>query len=462
MEVKVKEKSEKQGLRYKDIHVLKPTSIESPFKYEELFFSVTDHKSVINYANETFIRISKYDEEEMIGQLHKIVRHPDMPRCVFNIFWEYLKANKPISAYVKNMSKDGSYYWVLALAFPYEDGYISIRIKPGSELFDHTIKLYKEVLEYEKELEKELDKKAAMEGAQVYMIQKLNELGFDDYNQFMWIALQKEMKNRELILKQNAHKKKTSESVTQHALDLEDTLTQLVLTTDNLINIHESLATESEYILTLARSILLLSMNAQVGSAKLDKQDQSLSVVAEKMGEQSVEGEKELNELKENIYNLNELIGELNFDIISAKLQVEMNIYFKNEIDNLEETKIQEIEDAKQASEVLKDAYVPRIDGICKGIEEVNSFLNHISHGVDQIGKFLMVLRFIHITGKVEVARMNENATSFSNTFQELIGEITNAEERLKNLKDVVESNRSILRSNRNHARTLSELKHHF
>lgn len=83
MSVKVKEKKE---LKFKDINSPKPTSLESPFKYEELFFSVTDSKSVIKYANDTFIRISKYDTDEMIGQLHKIVRHPDMPRCVFNIF----------------------------------------------------------------------------------------------------------------------------------------------------------------------------------------------------------------------------------------------------------------------------------------------------------------------------------------------------------------------------------------
>lgn len=456
MSVKVKEKKE---LKFKDINSPKPTSLESPFKYEELFFSVTDSKSVIKYANDTFIRISKYDTDEMIGQLHKIVRHPDMPRCVFNIFWDYLKANKPISAYVKNMSKDGSYYWVLALAFPYGDDYISVRIKPGSELFETVLSLYKDTLAYEKELEREHDKKTAMEGAEAYLIQKLNELGFDDYNQFMWIALQKEMKNREQILLKSDQRREISETISKDLLELEKTLTKLVFTTDNLINIHESLDTESEYILDLARTVLLLSMNAQVGSSKLDKSDQSLSVVAEQMGNQSKEGEKHLVGLKDDIYNLNELIGELNFDIISAKLQVEMNIYFKNEIDHLAKDKFEAIEDAKQASEVLKDSYVPRIDDICAGIEKVNTFLNQISHGVEHISRFLMVLRFIHITGKVEVARMNEHTTSFSNTFQELIKEINNAELRLKKLKDVVLSNQSILKMNRNLTQKLSNLK---
>ena len=66
-----------------------PINQESPFKYEELFFSVTDHKSNITFANEVFVRISKYEQEDVIGQLHKLVRHPDMPRAVFNIFWDF-------------------------------------------------------------------------------------------------------------------------------------------------------------------------------------------------------------------------------------------------------------------------------------------------------------------------------------------------------------------------------------
>jgi aerotaxis receptor len=458
MNVTVKEKNTTE-LRFKDFKMPKATSIESPFKYEELFFSVTDSKSVIKFANETFIRISKYDEDEMMGQLHKIVRHPDMPRCVFNIFWDYLKANKPISAYVKNMSKDGSYYWVLALAFPYGDDYISIRLKPGSELFEQVESLYAETLKYEKELEQEHDKKTAMEGAQAYLIGKLNDLGFDDYNHFMWVALQKEMKNREQILQKDSRKRKMSDSISKELLELESILSKLVFTIDTLINIHESLNTESEYILDLARTVLLLSMNAQVGSSKLDKSDQSLSVVAEQMGNQSKEGEKHLVGLKDDISNLNGLIGELNFDIISAKLQVEMNIYFKNEIDQLDSTSYQAIEVAKQASDVLKDCYVPRIDDICKGVESVNHYLNEIGHGVEHISRFLMVLRFIHITGKVEVARMSENATSFSNTFQELIKEINNAEIRLKKLKDVVVSNQTILKMNRRQIQSLVELK---
>ena len=113
--------------KIKDIKTPTPINQESPFKIEELFFSITDPKSNIVFANDVFVRISKYDEQ--------VIRHPDMPRSVFYIFWEYLLANKPVAAYVKNMAKDGSYYWVMALAFPCKGGYLSIRLKPSSPLF---------------------------------------------------------------------------------------------------------------------------------------------------------------------------------------------------------------------------------------------------------------------------------------------------------------------------------------
>jgi len=450
------------NLKIKDLEEVMPTSIESSFKFEELFFSVTDLKSVITFSNDTFIRISKYTEIELLGQLHKIVRHPDMPRCIFNIFWDFLKEKKPIAAYVKNLSKDGSYYWVLALAFPSDEGYISIRIKPGSELFDQVKKLYKSTLAYEKDLEKKVDKKSAMKGAEVYLIQQLNELGFSEYSQFMWIALQKEMKHRESVLKQTVHKKKNGASVPTHLLELDNILSKLVVTTDTLIDIHSKLATQSEYILNLARSIILLSINAQVGSAKLDQKDQSLSVVAEKMSEQSTTGESHISALEKNIINLNELIGEVSFNIISAKLQVEMNIYFKNEIDHINCNNMEAKDNTERASQLLQEAFMPRIGVICEGIEQINAYLKYISNDVLQIERFLMYLRFIHITGKVEVARMNEKSASFATTFQELNAEINNAEVRLKQLTKVVESNQVTLKMNQTLTSRLTRLKQFF
>jgi PAS domain S-box-containing protein len=91
---------------------------EAAFGVHEIFFSITEHDSTILSGNEVFVQISGYTKEELTGRYHNLVRHPDMPRILFKTLWEYLQAEKPIVAYVKNRTKEGDYYWVLAAVFP--------------------------------------------------------------------------------------------------------------------------------------------------------------------------------------------------------------------------------------------------------------------------------------------------------------------------------------------------------
>ena len=80
----------------------------------ELIISRTDFNGKITFANELFASISGYSVDELVGQPHSIVRHPDMPKSVFKGLWETLRRGELWSGYVKNMRKDGGYYWVYA------------------------------------------------------------------------------------------------------------------------------------------------------------------------------------------------------------------------------------------------------------------------------------------------------------------------------------------------------------
>ena len=111
-----------------------PIPVERPFAVHEIFFSTTDRKGIIRSGNRVFTRVSGYTNEELVGAPHNIVRHPDMPRVVFQLLWTEIGAGRSIAAYVKNMASDGSYYWVLATAMPVGDGYLSVRLKPTSPL----------------------------------------------------------------------------------------------------------------------------------------------------------------------------------------------------------------------------------------------------------------------------------------------------------------------------------------
>jgi aerotaxis receptor len=88
--------------------------IETEVPEGEVIISRTDLKGIITYANETFADISGYGVDELIGKPHSILRHPDMPRAAFEHMWKTLKDGNMWQGYVKNMRKDGGYYWVYA------------------------------------------------------------------------------------------------------------------------------------------------------------------------------------------------------------------------------------------------------------------------------------------------------------------------------------------------------------
>ena len=75
--------------------------------------SKTNKKGVIEYANEYFMEVCGYEEFELIGQPHNIIRHPDMPKVIFKLMWEKLLNKENIHAVVKNLAKDGRFYWVI-------------------------------------------------------------------------------------------------------------------------------------------------------------------------------------------------------------------------------------------------------------------------------------------------------------------------------------------------------------
>ena len=133
-----------------------PTGREARFADDEIIVSKTDSKGHITYANDVFLRVSGYTEEQLLGQPHSIVRHPDMPRTVFSLMWETIQAGTEIFAYVKNLSSDGDHYWVFAHVTPSfgEDGqilgYHSNRRTPDRRALPTIEALYAELHEIER------------------------------------------------------------------------------------------------------------------------------------------------------------------------------------------------------------------------------------------------------------------------------------------------------------------------
>jgi len=96
--------------------IYRPIVLDEEIKFSKKKFIVskTDIKGNIIFTNKNFSEVSGYSEAELVGQPHNILRHPDMPKAVFFLVWQKLLAGKPISGVVKNLAKDGRYYWVIA------------------------------------------------------------------------------------------------------------------------------------------------------------------------------------------------------------------------------------------------------------------------------------------------------------------------------------------------------------
>ena len=123
------------------------TGREFTFPADQTLISVTDLKGRITYCNKNFVAVSGYTEDELLGQPHNLVRHPDMPEEAFRDMWATIESGRPWSGIVKNRRKTGDHYWVRANATPVKDGerilgYLSVRMWPSQQEVDGAAALY--------------------------------------------------------------------------------------------------------------------------------------------------------------------------------------------------------------------------------------------------------------------------------------------------------------------------------
>ena len=139
---------------------IKPTNQEIIMSDNDFIVSKTDTKGRITYCNRIFIEYSGYNESELLGQQHNVIRHPDMPRSIFYLLWQTINSNSEFFGYVKNITKSGAYYWVFANVTPSYSvgtekiiGFFSVRRKPDPTKLLFIEELYKKILVAEQNVE---------------------------------------------------------------------------------------------------------------------------------------------------------------------------------------------------------------------------------------------------------------------------------------------------------------------
>lgn len=165
------------------------TGVERTFGDEEIIVTKTDTKGRITYANDVFLRLAGYEEAEVLGRAHNIIRHPDMPKAVFKLLWDTLESGREIFAYVVNRSKNGDYYWVFAHVTPTFDangtiiGYHSNRRTPDRKAIAAIEPIYKKLLDIEASYGE--DWRAGMNAAVAHLVMTLDTVG-KPYDEFVF------------------------------------------------------------------------------------------------------------------------------------------------------------------------------------------------------------------------------------------------------------------------------------
>ncbi len=132
-----------------------PTSTEIKMEENDFITSKTDLKGKITYCNESFLYFSGYEEEELLGQPHNIIRHPDMPHAIYRFLWGNLQQGQEFFGIIKNLSKSGAYYWTFANVSPSVNdkgeaiGYYSVRRQASRNIIDTLTPIYKQMIDEE-------------------------------------------------------------------------------------------------------------------------------------------------------------------------------------------------------------------------------------------------------------------------------------------------------------------------
>lgn len=383
-------------------------SAERPFDIDELFVSTTDRKGHIRMTNHVFVRVSGYERDELIGRAHNVIRHPDMPRSVFRLFWQFLEAGNPVAAYVKNLAKDGAHYWVMAIAIPAGEGYLSVRLKPTSPLFTLAQEIYADVRAVEESVEggDPRMRKVSIEAGAERLAARLAQAGHDTYESFMRAAFSAEVAARDAAL-----------SGTSRELDLEgaepglravgeasqSTVEMLHTLGERLAGhgtLSESLKRKSGFVEELAESIRLFSLNAILAADRLGD-GRALGAVASLLRTRSDAAAPEILTLGTELEHAVTLLSETSFRAAAGKIQTEMMAAFVGELLDASMSTA----DAAPQLRLLAQAVAEASTAVCTSMADVDTVLDRLAGVSRTVERHLSVIRALEVNGRIEAAR---------------------------------------------------------
>lgn len=403
----------------------RPIQRAADFDVSELFFSATDEAGRIVACNDVFTRVAGYEPSDVLGAPHSIVRHPDMPRCVFQLFWARLLAGQPIGAFVKNLARDGSYYWVFAVAFPVDGGFLSIRLKPTSPLLSKIAALYAELVALESEHGRDLP--SAMEASGRRLDRALGELGFDDYVDFMTAALSTEIAARRAHLGSDAERSALARGTT-------DKVVRVFRDLAELSELRRAAREDASALQSVSKVLNRLALNASVNASRLAGDGRALGVLSEEAAVVSHDIAIEATNLEGQERRLSEVLRETSFSVSFALLVSEMNDFFEAEVRS---TGLSEAEQVAsfgrtfaQLRSLLGAAFGYAVEASVDGSQGLRGALREFDKIADRFSKILLTTHISHVTGR-SIAASIEAGDQFARLLDEMLEVAESAREDL-------------------------------
>lgn len=432
-----------------------PREFSREFRADEMFFSTTDTRGVITAGNEVFTRISGYAAEQLIGQAHNIIRHPEMPRAAFRLVWRYLKDGKRSVALVKNLARDGCYYWVVALFAPTPDGYVSIRFKPTGPLVSVITTVYAAMLaEEESRLAGGADEPSAMDASTAILVNAIRARGFADYDAFMHMALCDELKSRDAVLEglgSSIIRRLPAETPTEAAMervqiqlralyrrgsDAYSQLRGLFLRLDEFVALEQSLARQASFVDNLTHEMRIAAMNASLASTRVGSEGQSLSVISHYMGSASAEVGGSVSILTAGLRTVSDQLRSVIFNLAAARLQIEMILTFLHElITNGHQP--QNKQTAGRSIRTLQSAFRHSLEGASRALGEIGGNTRQLNPTAQELGRHMLELQVAQLSGVVETTRLTEKG-DFNAVFSHIRELINGTLKQLSGLGDAL------------------------
>lgn len=314
---------------------LPDTDTERLLGVDELFFSTTDSRGVIQQANSVFVRISGYALDELLGAPHNLVRHPEMPAGVFRLMWSWLASGRPIGTYVCNRTKDGDHYWVHAVVSPVADGFLSVRTAPREGVLETVREVYAVARAAEAEAEdRGAPRREVAEVGEEALLQALREHGFDSYEEFMHDALPAEISARSRAAEAHERPAATGEiaQVLAGTRAVDALLGELVGRLDDYQALGDELTDTSLHVLAMTAGLQGSVVAAQEASALVADKSPVLANVARVMAQPMNEAIADLEKLSPAFAHLHTDIARMRFQIALATLYNEMAAAFAAEV----------------------------------------------------------------------------------------------------------------------------------